>query len=123
MGVFPNIARNSIVNSAKLASYDQVKEFAVQTLGLHPHSKITQTVCAFISAFICVVFGSPADVIKTRLMNAKPNEPQGVSAIVNICKYEGLKAFYKGFNASFMRIGSWNIVMFLTLERIKEAFE
>jgi solute carrier family 25 (mitochondrial uncoupling protein), member 8/9 len=30
-------------------------------------------------------------------------------------------AFYNGFTANFMRIGTWNIVMFVTLEQIKKA--
>jgi len=32
---------------------------------------------------------------------------------------EGPGAFYKGFTANFMRIGAWSVVMFLSLEQIK----
>ena len=32
---------------------------------------------------------------------------------------EGPLAFYKGFTANFMRLGSWNVVMFVALEQIK----
>jgi len=35
--------------------------------GLHTH-----TLCAFGAGFNAVVFGSPVDVIKTRLMNKTP---------------------------------------------------
>lgn len=31
---------------------------------------------------------------------------------------QGLMAFYKGFLPNFGRIGSWNVVMFLTLEQV-----
>lgn len=36
---------------------------------------------------------------------------------------EGPLAFYKGFTANFMRLGSWNVVMFVSLERIKAWFD
>lgn len=34
---------------------------------------------------------------------------------------EGPLAFYKGFSANAMRIVSWNIVMFISLEQIKKV--
>lgn len=37
----------------------------------------------------------------------------------NMVTQEGLGSFYKGFTANFMRIGCWNIAMFLSLEQIK----
>ena len=35
---------------------------------------------------------------------------------------EGLTAFYKGFMPNFARLGSWNVVMFLSLEKVKKAY-
>lgn len=35
---------------------------------------------------------------------------------------EGPLAFYKGFSSNFMRIGSWNVIMFVSLEQIKASF-
>ncbi len=43
--------------------------------------------------------------------------------IGNIVKNEGLATFYKGFTANFMRLGSWNVVMFVTLETVKKKFD
>jgi len=36
---------------------------------------------------------------------------------------EGPLAFYKGFQVNFLRIGSWNVAMFLILEQIKKQFD
>jgi solute carrier family 25 uncoupling protein 8/9 len=33
---------------------------------------------------------------------------------------DGPLAFYKGFIPNFGRLGSWNVVMFLTLEQVKK---
>ena len=35
---------------------------------------------------------------------------------------EGPLSFYKGFTANFMRLGCWNVVMFVSLEQIKGMF-
>ena len=82
----------------------------------------THMSCAFMSGFVATCFGSPVDVIKTRVMNAKAGEPTGFAMVSGMIKNEGLGSFYKGFQANFMRIGCWNIVMFLTLEKIKAQF-
>ena len=72
VGVLPNIMRNSIVNAAELASYDQFKQIATQKLGMDGAATFTHLTCAFLSGFVATCFGSPVDVIKTRLMNATP---------------------------------------------------
>ena len=58
------------------------------------------------------------------MMNATPGQPTGLFGIIgNIVKNEGLATFYKGFTANFMRIGSWNVIMFVTLENVKKWFD
>nr|GMD69290.1 mitochondrial uncoupling protein 1-like [Ipomoea batatas] len=37
-------------------------------------------------------------------------------------KNEGPFAFYKGFLPNFTRLGLWNVIMFLTFERVKRFF-
>lgn len=34
---------------------------------------------------------------------------------------QGIGAFYKGFVPNFGRLGSWNVIMFLTLEQVRIA--
>jgi solute carrier family 25 uncoupling protein 8/9 len=58
------------------------------------------------------------------MMNAAPGMPTGLLGIVgHMLKNEGPLSFYKGFQANFLRLGSWNVVMFVTLERIKIYFD
>lgn len=124
VGVFPNMMRNSVINAAELASYDQFKQIAVQKIGMNPSSYFTHSICAFGAGFVAVCFGSPVDVLKTRLMNATPGQKTGVFAVVSdMLSKEGPLAFYKGFTVNFMRIGSWNVAMFLILEQIKLQFD
>ena len=88
-----------------------------QNIGI-PEGKPLQISSAFASGFVATCVGSPLDVIKTRLMNRAPGS-SAFSMIGNMFAHEGILSFYKGFTANFMRIGSWNIVMFLSLEQIK----
>ena len=78
--------------------------------GIHTHCT-----CAFSAGFVATIVGSPVDVLKTRLMNLSGGESAG-ALVSNMVKNEGMASFYKGFSANFMRLGSWNCVMFVTLE-------
>jgi solute carrier family 25 uncoupling protein 8/9 len=35
---------------------------------------------------------------------------------------EGALAFYNGFLPNFARLGSWNVVMFLSLEKVRKLY-
>ncbi|XP_075876494.1 dicarboxylate carrier UCP2-like isoform X2 [Nelusetta ayraudi] len=82
--------------------------------------------CHFVSAFgagLCTtVFASPVDVVKTRYMNAAIGQYSSVlNCAATMMTKEGPLAFYKGFMPSFLRLGSWNVVMFVTYEQLKRA--
>lgn len=38
------------------------------------------------------------------------------------CLLQGPLAFYKGFLPNFGRLGSWNVIMFLTLEQVQATY-
>jgi len=128
-GVGPNIVRNSIINAAELATYDQTKQtilkYELLTDGYACHFASGLT-----AGFMATLVGSPADVLKTRIMNQKigadgvPSEYKNAfDAIAKISKAEGFLGWYKGFWPNFARIGSWNIVMFLTYEKLRAAIQ
>lgn len=121
VGWGPNVMRNSVINAAELAAYDQFKQMAVG-VGM-PDGIFTHVFCAFGAGFVACIVGSPVDVLKTRIMNRKPGDGQSVAGLVgSMIAKEGPLAFYKGFTANFMRLGSWNVVMFVSLEQIKGMF-
>uniref|UniRef100_A0A3P9LM56 Dicarboxylate carrier UCP2 n=1 Tax=Oryzias latipes TaxID=8090 RepID=A0A3P9LM56_ORYLA len=120
-GTGPNIARSAIVNCTELVTYDFIKDMLLISTPLTDNLP-----CHFVSAFgagLCTtVIASPVDVVKTRYMNSAPGEYGSVlnCATVMMTK-EGPFAFYKGFMPSFLRLGSWNVVMFVTYEQLKRA--
>nr|XP_045002160.1 mitochondrial uncoupling protein 3 isoform X2 [Jaculus jaculus] len=82
--------------------------------------------CHFVSAFgagfCATVVASPVDVVKTRYMNAPPGRYHSpLHCMLKMVAQEGPTAFYKGFTPSFLRLGAWNVMMFVTYEQLKRA--
>ncbi|XP_078401336.1 dicarboxylate carrier UCP2-like isoform X2 [Cetorhinus maximus] len=100
-GTLPNIVRNSVVNCSELVTYDLIKDALIK------YNLMT---------------ASPVDVVKTRYMNSAPGQyKSALNCSFIMLTEEGFTAFYKGFMPSFLRLGSWNVVMFVTYEQLKRA--
>ncbi|XP_066476022.1 putative mitochondrial transporter UCP3 isoform X2 [Tiliqua scincoides] len=77
-------------------------------------------VAAFGAGFCATVVASPVDVVKTRYMNSIPGQyKNALNCTLTMVMKEGPTAFYKGFMPSFLRLGSWNVVMFVSFEQLK----
>lgn len=125
-GYTANLLRNSIISATEMVSYDQAKGAILHAgfadgIGVHLASGLTAGLTA-------TVLGSPWDVIGTRLMapgkaSAKDAPKQVTSLfpfIAHMLRTEGIGSFYKGFVPNFARIGSFNIVLWLSYEQIKK---
>uniref|UniRef100_A0A3P9MWH7 Dicarboxylate carrier UCP2 n=1 Tax=Poecilia reticulata TaxID=8081 RepID=A0A3P9MWH7_POERE len=118
-GTLPNITRNALVNCTELVTYDLIKEAILR------HKLLSDNLpCHFVSAFgagfVTTVIASPVDVVKTRYMNSPPGQYRSaINCAWTMMTKEGPTAFYKGFMPSFLRLGSWNVVMFVSFEQIK----
>ena len=89
-----------------------------------PYFPLQGVVCHIASAcgagFVATCVGSPVDVVKSRVMSDKTGMYKGlVDCAVKTVKANGLGGLYQGFVPNFMRLSSWNVVMFLTLEQLK----
>ncbi|XP_033930407.1 mitochondrial uncoupling protein 3-like isoform X1 [Melopsittacus undulatus] len=146
-GTLPNIARNAIINCGELVTYDLIKDALlraqlmsgqdgaeqgghtqwVPSHGPHPTlCPIDNVPCHFVAAFgagfCATVVASPVDVVKTRYMNAQPGQYRGaLSCLLELLVQDGLAGFYKGFVPSFLRLGCWNVVMFVSYEQLQRA--
>eukprot|EP00096_Caligus_rogercresseyi_P003848 TRINITY_DN1759_c0_g1_i4.p1 TRINITY_DN1759_c0_g1~~TRINITY_DN1759_c0_g1_i4.p1 ORF type:complete len:241 (+),score=17.02 TRINITY_DN1759_c0_g1_i4:386-1108(+) len=119
-GTLPNIARNCIINISEIVVYDIVKEALMTSLemkdGVPCHFS-----AAVMAGFAATVMASPVDVIKTRFMNSPNGTYRGaVHCALVTGRNEGISAFYKGFNASFTRLVTWNIFLWIVFEQLKK---
>uniref|UniRef100_A0A3B3UIZ9 Dicarboxylate carrier UCP2 n=1 Tax=Poecilia latipinna TaxID=48699 RepID=A0A3B3UIZ9_9TELE len=120
-GCLLNIARNAIVNCSELVTYDIIKEQILKNKLMTDNMPCHFT-AAFAAGFCTTVVASPVDVVKTRFMNSVPGQyGGGTNCALTMLFKEGPSAFYKGFMPSFLRLGSWNIVMFVSYEQIQRA--
>lgn len=119
-GLVPNIARNATINAAELASYDHVKMTILAIPGFTDNA-LTHMLAGLGAGFFAVCIGSPVDVVKSRMMGDSTYRST-VDCFIKTLKNEGPLAFYKGFLPNFGRLGTWNVIMFLTLEQVKKIF-
>ncbi|OCT93381.1 mitochondrial uncoupling protein 2 [Xenopus laevis] len=120
-GTNANITRNAIINCAELVTYDLIKEEILKRR-LMTDNLPCHFVAAFAAGFCATVVASPVDVVKTRYMNSPAGQyKNALNCALTMVVKEGSVAFYKGFMPAFLRLGSWNIVMFVSYEQLKRA--
>ncbi|KAI3776208.1 hypothetical protein L1987_45980 [Smallanthus sonchifolius] len=66
--------------------------------------------------FLIVCITTPTLEVKSRMMGDASYKGT-IDCFVKTLKNDGPFAFYKGFIPNFGRLGSWNVIMFLTLEQ------
>lgn len=146
-GAAPTITRAMLVTAAQLASYDQIKDTITQH-HLAPEGFATQVLSSCGAGLLAAVASNPIDVVKTRVMNMKvaevaaaghggetaataaaggtlapPPYKGALDCAIKTVRAEGPMALYKGFVPTVTRQGPFAIVMFLSLEQIREVFE
>jgi solute carrier family 25 protein 14/30 len=138
-GMMPTASRAALVAGVQLPVYDMTKAFLLKNDILPGDSAWNHLLSSFCAGLCACLASSPVDVIRTRLMDQRVIIPDRKVKKVN-SKYaqqtiyksswecglttirnEGFLALYKGFVASFMRMGPWNIIFFLTYEKLKQV--
>ncbi|XP_045354410.1 tudor domain-containing protein 6 isoform X2 [Leopardus geoffroyi] len=77
-GWVPNIQRAALVNMGDLTTYDTVKHYLVLNTPLEDNIT-THGLSSLCSGLVASILGTPADVIKSRIMN-QPRDKQGRSS-------------------------------------------
>ncbi|KAJ6997601.1 mitochondrial uncoupling protein 5-like [Populus alba x Populus x berolinensis] len=117
-----------IVTASQLASYDQIKEMILEN-GTMKDGLGTHVTASFAAGFVAAAASNPVDVIKTRVMNMKvePGKVAPYSGAIDCAmktvKAEGIMALYKGFIPTISRQGPFTVVLFVTLEQVRELLK
>lgn len=64
----------------------------------------------------------PLDVLKTKMMNAKPGEFKGIWDVVVQTAKLGPVGFFRGFVPAFLRIAPHTVITFMFLEQFRLNF-
>jgi dicarboxylate transporter 10 len=120
-GVTMTATRAMFMTFGQLAFYDTFKEMLLAT-GIFPDSPPTHFTASIGAAGVATLMTQPFDVMKTRLMNAKPGTYSGLAACGMDILVTGPQAFFKGIVPAFIRLGPHTVLTFVFLEQIKKYF-
>ncbi|CAG2056757.1 unnamed protein product [Timema podura] len=124
-GSVPNVQRAALVNLGDLTTYDSVKRFLLTHTSL-TDNHFTHILCSACAGLVAATMGTPADVVKTRIMN-QPTDSKGyglvykssIDCLVKTVENEGLFALYKGFLPVWIRMAPWSLTFWLSFEQIR----
>ena len=117
-GVVPNVSRGMLVNIAELATYDHSKGFIKKSFDMKDSTPlhISASLCSgFVSSVLC----TPADVIKSRIMQTNSPYKGMIDCIYKTITEEGILSLYKGFYPIWFRLAPWQLIFWVSYERLR----
>ncbi|CRL00728.1 CLUMA_CG013984, isoform B [Clunio marinus] len=128
-GSVPNVQRAALVNLGDLTTYDSVKRYILKSTGW-PDDHLVHIMSSICAGFVAAIMGTPADVVKTRVMN-QPTDNLGrgllykgsLDCLQQTIKREGMLALYKGFLPCWIRMAPWSLTFWLSFEQIRKSLD
>lgn len=121
-GATPAVQRAALVNLGELATYDQAKQSILASGMVQQEGIATHVGAAVFSGLVATVFSTPADVVKTRMMNQRADAPvyrSSLDCLLQTWRAEGAAGLYKGFLPTWGRLGPWQLVFWLSYEQLR----
>ncbi|XP_038065028.1 mitochondrial uncoupling protein 4-like [Patiria miniata] len=124
-GWAPNVQRAALVNMGDLATYDLSKHFLLRHTKL-TDNWLTHSLASCCSGLVAASLSTPADVIKTRVMN-QPTDPSGrgllyrssIDCLLKCVHNEGFWTLYKGFFPIWARMAPWSLTFWVSYEEVR----
>jgi len=119
-GVSPTAQRAAVISAVDLPVYDFCKSYLLPVFG---NTSTNHLISSVIASLGSAVASTPIDVVRTRLMNqrnlksctSKHIYTSTYDCFVQTFRNEGFWAFYKGFVPTWVRMGPWNIIFFISV--------
>ncbi|CAE6462612.1 unnamed protein product [Rhizoctonia solani] len=121
-GLSANVTRAVLMNCSQLASYDFFKSLILHSArfdvkdGIFLHAS-----CSVMSGLVATTICSPADVIKSRVMQSATNESM-LSVVKRSLRAEGVRFLFKGWTPAFVRLAPNTVLLFVFLEQLKKVY-
>ncbi|CAI5744978.1 unnamed protein product [Peronospora destructor] len=123
-GATASIPRVAIGSASQLATYTQAKTLVVAA-GFEDGVKV-HLGSSILTGLVVTMAMNPMDVVSTRIYSQKVVNGKGklysgvIDCIMKTLKSEGIRGFYKGWAAHYMRLGPHTIFTFLFWEEAKK---
>ncbi|XP_065198960.1 mitochondrial uncoupling protein 4-like [Sycon ciliatum] len=124
-GWVPNVQRAALVNMGDLTTYDSVKHRLLESTSLQDNA-VTHAIASGCSGLVAAVVSTPADVVKTRMMNQPVVDGRGTlysssaDCLLQTVRQEGFFALYKGFLPIWYRMAPWSLTFWLSYEQVRK---
>jgi len=126
-GCWPNVWRAALVNLGDLSTYDSVKRGILDNTSLEDNT-LTHTLSSACAGLVGAIMGTPADVVKARIMNQATDErgrgityKNSLDCLIVTVRGEGFFALYKGFLPCWLRMAPWSLTFWLSYETIRKT--
>lgn len=113
--------RAVLMTIGQISCYDQVKQMLLGT-DYFVDNFVTHLLASLTAGTIATTLTQPLDVMKTRMMNAKPGEYRGILHCAAVVAKLGPMGFFKGYIPAFVRLGPHTVLMFLIFEQLRQNF-
>lgn len=122
-GAGPNVVRSILMNASQLASYDFFKTELLKTKYFDDNI-ICHFTASFAAGTVATTVCSPADVLKSRIMNASgPGSSSTLAVIRHSMATEGPMFMFKGWVPAWSRLQPTTILIFLIFEQLKNGVD
>lgn len=119
-GLAPNLVRGVLMTTSQVVTYDIAKTLLVDYFSFDANKKSTHFSASLMAGLVATTICSPADVVKTRIMNAKGTNDSAATILKRAVLNEGVGFMFRGWLPSFIRLGPHTIVTFLVLEQLRK---
>ncbi|KAF8682915.1 Mitochondrial carrier protein [Rhizoctonia solani] len=107
---------------SQLASYDFFKSLILHSARFDVKDGIAlHASCSIMSGLVATTICSPADVIKSRVMQSSNNESM-LSVVKTSLRNEGVRFLFKGWTPAFVRLAPNTVLLFVFLEQLKKMY-
>lgn len=114
------IIRASLFSASQLATYDHTKHLLTKHTSLHGGTRLNFG-AAMIAGLVTTTISTPADFIKSVMMNSTASRKPSIGAIiVSVVKRDGGATFFRGWFANYARLGPHTVITMLTLEKLRK---
>lgn len=125
-GAMPAVQRAALVNLGELSTYDLAKTKIVES-GMYAGDAIqTHITSSLLSGIVSSLISTPADVVKTRMMNQGRSGSKmmytGSMHCLRVCwREEGIRGLYRGLLPTYLRLGPWQLTFWVTYEQLNST--
>ncbi|KAG2429349.1 hypothetical protein HXX76_011115 [Chlamydomonas incerta] len=120
-GAVPSMVRAALLTASQVATYDTVKREIIG-MGGGSDSVWTHVAASGVTGLVTTTVTNPVDVVKTHMFVSGAGVRKNIlQTTLAILYNDGIPGFFKGWTASYARLGPQTVFIFLISEGLRKA--